>query len=86
MKKKYEKPDILFESFALSQSISAGCEMIAGNAAQYVCPVLVVKTPGFDDDDPYIIFGDGPCVSKPVGGNDSICYHVPTADNNVFNS
>lgn len=84
MKKKYEKPDILFESFALSQSISAGCEMIAGNAAQYVCPVLV-KTPGFDDDR-YTIFGDGTCDSKPVGGNDSICYHVPIADNNVFNS
>ena len=84
MKKKYEKPDILFESFALSQSISAGCEMIGGNHAQYVCPVLV-KTPGFDDDT-YTIFGDGACESKPVGGNDSICYHVPIADNNVFNS
>ena len=83
MKKKYEKPDILFESFALSQSISAGCEMIGGNHAQYVCPVLV-KTPGFDDT--YTIFGDGACVSQPVGGNDSICYHVPIADNNVFNS
>ena len=84
MKKKYEKPDILFESFALSQSISAGCEMIGGNQAQYVCPVWV-KTPGFDDDR-YTIFGDGTCDSKPVGGNDSICYHVPIADNNVFNS
>lgn len=37
MKKKYIKPQIIFESFELSQSISTGCDVIANNFNKGQC-------------------------------------------------
>lgn len=81
MKKKYAKPQIAFESFELSQSIAAGCEMIQQNMTERSCPVTVPELIGTT------YFADlNHCTVTPPGGNDSICYHVPSENNNVYSS
>ena len=87
MKKPYEKPAILFESFVLSTSIAGDCETIITNLSKGVCGYkpgradaiflqditgCVVK----EQDDPY----------TPYGGTNTFCYHVPTDYMNLFNS
>ena len=84
MKKVYAKPEIVFESFSLSQNIAAGCEVktnLPGN-----------KTCGLDFSG-VVIFLDSisGCVEKITseGGDGSyngICYHVFTGESNLFNS
>lgn len=79
MKKEYGKPRICYESFTLSNSISSGCEGIA-NLGEQQCSITI---PGLE----YPIFTSTPiCEITPPGGNDQICYHVPTDWNNVFSS
>ncbi len=81
MKKAYNKPEIVFDSFELSQNIAAGCEFIS-NHSKKDCSVT----------DPSIgmtfftrsTYG---CVITEVPGNyDDICYDVPNPSNNVFTS
>ena len=80
MKKLYTKPEIIFDSFELTESIAAGCTFITSNVSPYACAVL-------DKEFGYTIFSDyAICDSTPPGGNDSICYHVPTADYSVYTS
>lgn len=76
MKKTYVKPQILFDSFELSQDIAAGCRILSNNQ-EYQCPV-------YDPELGVSIFTTQ-CDMEPVNG-DSICYHVPVGDNNVFGS
>lgn len=78
MKKVYTKPGIIFESFELAQSI-ASCVLIQQNQADYVCPVKVPEWGG-------MTYFTSACDMTPPGGNDGVCYHVPTEDNNVFGS
>ncbi len=79
MKKDYSKPEVLFESFELSQSIAAGCEYIS-NHVYGACPVM----------DPAIgatVFAlTGVCTITTPTGNDRICYNVPAENNRVFSS
>lgn len=80
--KKYIKPDISFQKLNLSTNISAGCEHAAKNAEGF-CPVDIPGQPGLT------VFAENPdsgCMlySPDLGG--LICYHVPTADSNVFES
>lgn len=82
MKKTYEAPEILFEDFALSTSISAGCEKII-NPLLYTCGV---NYPGIG-----VIFvqGNTGCdveMEDSFKTADGYCYHVPTEDKNMFNS
>lgn len=80
MKKTYIKPQVVFDCFELTDSIAAGCAFLSSNMAPYACPVL-------DEEFGYTLFTDmGTCDSTPPGGNDSICYHVPTADYSVYTS
>lgn len=79
MKKRYEKPDIMFDNFAMSVSV-ASCEEKA-NFARGVCGVEM--GPGS-----YIFTGNvGSCniIQNDMEFN-GLCYHVPTDSNNVFNS
>lgn len=78
MKKTYEKPQILFCSFELSESISAGCASIA-NMDEDACPVEI---PGWGET--YITPND--CDNSDPMWDDMICYHVPSEDYNVFTS
>ena len=79
MKKRYEKPDIMFDNFTMSESV-ARCEEKA-NFARGVCGVEMV--PG------WIMFTDevGSCTFKQKDLEfNGLCYHVPMDSNNVFNS
>lgn len=78
--KKYIKPDIAFFELNLSTSISAGCA-IYSNYEELKCPVQIPGQPGLT------IFQEiSGCVAYTPGMQDTVCYHVPTADINVFES
>lgn len=81
MKKTYSKPEILFEDFSLSTSITAGCE-------------LKTPLPSYEENCAYptqggMLFTDQvqACGKTPPGGvYNGACYHVPADTNNLFNS
>ena len=83
MKKIYSKPQIVFDSFELSQSIAAGCEYRSNHA--YGSCALKLDVPGWEG---FTFFTGtvGACMTTPPSEYDSICYHVPTDDKNVFSS
>ena len=76
MKKKYVKAKIVFESFELSTNI-ASCGFIQDSNgiitdSETGLVVLALATAG--------------CAVKVPGGNDGLCYDVPTAGVNLFYS
>lgn len=80
MKKTYSKPEIVFEDFSLSTSITAGCE-------------LDTAIPSYEENCGYpirggIVFVAGAeCTIFPQDGlHEGYCYHVPSDTNNLFNS
>lgn len=82
MKKHYEKPQILFESFVLSTNINAGCEVPTNLPNWNECGLnfsgVVVFMQGMQG-----------CtdIQIPEGDHfEGICYHTPTEDNNIFAS
>ena len=80
MKKKYSKPEIVFENFAMSTSIAAGCDIDHGLHVKDAC--------GYEFGRDGVIFTDeqyGCQYEKPDGFN-GICYHNPTEDSVLFNS
>lgn len=80
MKKRYEKPKIVYESFELSSGIAAGCELLSTPLAAYVCPVT-------DPEMGATIFAsDAICDFSAPGDFDQICYDVPLENHNVFSS
>lgn len=84
MKKIYSKPQIVFDSFELSQSIAAGCEYKSNHA--YGSCALDVDEPGWNTTTLFVS-GVGDCSTKTQDGvYNGICYHVPTDDKNVFSS
>ena len=69
MKKNYSKPQLVFDSFELSESIAAGCYAIS-KQSELICPV----------DDPIfgVVFtGDnaGCEITSDSKDNDMECYH-----------
>lgn len=88
MKKKYQKPEIMFEDFSLSTNIAGDCEApFVNNATKGSCAVL--GTGGIAVFDAKV---GSACVytSTDMGFGedhyDGLCYHVPTEYNNLFNS
>lgn len=79
MKKQYIKPIITFDSLAVSANISSGCAFLASNQAEYQCPII-------DEESGWTIFSDlRNCMMMPTPG-DTICYDIPFAASNVFES
>ncbi len=83
MKKEYMKPMIVFENFKMNTSIAAECRYNVTSNDTNSC--------GVDPDIGFKIFAGGGCDYTPqdiekIVGEDAICYHVPTADVNVFMS
>ena len=83
MKKLYSKPIVIVESFKLNQTISAGCEEIIDTALGGQC--------GLDFGSVVVFLENVTGCSWAVEDGKSkdlnyLCYHVPTADNNLFNS
>ena len=87
MKKRYVKPDIVFESFMLCTSLASTCDYSAHNA-MYQCPyeeewdggtIAIFTSNMLDCDYP----------SSGLNGevyDDRICYHNPSNMSNVFGS
>lgn len=82
-KKAYSRPELIYESFALSQDISSGCEAIA-MFGENVCPVIYKGKDNFQ----LSIFQTKAfgCEYCPPNPDDFICYHAPSEMNNVFAS
>ena len=79
MKKSYIKPTITFESLAVSSSVAAGCALISTNTAEYMCPVI-------DEESGWTIFSDNAVCMFMPGPGDTICYDIPLANSNIFES
>ena len=79
LKKKYNKPTITFESLALSTNIAAGCAFISTNSAEYICPVI-------DEESGWTIFADNAVCNMTPRPGETICYDIPLANSNVFES
>ena len=88
MKKVYEKPQIMFESFSLSTNIAGDCEYKPSPPTLYKC--------GLDFADGTIFLDSMADVCSPQyqmkseggdGAYGNLCYHVPNDGiNNMFNS
>lgn len=83
MKREYQKPEIVFESFALSTNIAASCAIDADQASRGSCGYLL---PGVG-----VVFNSNltGCVVKvraDKGVGNELCYHVPTETKALFNS
>lgn len=77
MKKTYNKPEAIFDSFELTTSIASTCELLS-NATQGICSVT-------DEVTGTTWYADGAC-NYIVQGNDGLCYHAPTDSSNVYSS
>ena len=73
IKKTYSKPDVMAIDFSLGSSISSGCAYVGNFSDGNNC--------GYNDNG-FIIFIN----SCQIVSDKEFCYHVPTADNNVFSS
>ena len=86
MKKEYMKPEIMFESFSLSQNIAAGCEKKINGPSAGNCGLEYVPN--------QTIFFDsmvGVCNFPVVEGGDfeefdQLCYNTVSDTANIFNS
>ena len=92
MKKKYIKPEILFEDFTLSTSV-ASCatesmiKVMADNTCGFYDEYLkVVVISGETSGCPTTSKRDGYRVAGTPGENDGVCYHVPIEAYNMWNS
>lgn len=72
-KKAYVKPDIALVDFSLSSSIAASCKFSPTYEDENSCIGYI--------ENEYIVYSDG-CEIDPIAPD--FCYHVPTADANVF--
>lgn len=79
MKKKYVKPEAIFESFELSSSIAAGC----GAKVNYT-----VNTCTYDLGTGLgKLFSDAnSACTFPDQGDNGYCYHVPSDASKLFSS
>ena len=100
MRKTYEKPMIIFESFASSVNIAADCEVIVEGPAyghcglEWVPPgnVLFLNAEGSPCTgehgavgDPDPNYNNEDGAASNIMGYDQLCYHIPIGIN-MFNS
>ena len=87
MKKAYSKPEIMFEDFTLTNSITVGCKALVGAPTAGQCAYEVITS-----RDTKYIFTDtmtGICTSTESDDEyNGLCYHVcgPDAEGALFNS
>ena len=81
MKKIYSKPEIMFESFVMSVNIAGTCDRKTNTPNAGNCGIAMGSMTVFLDDMANVCnFG------VADGTYDSICYHVPSDENELFNS
>ena len=85
MKKTYSTPDIFFDSFALNENIASAnsnCNRNITNMYSNSCGLW------YGEKYVFTIAASG-CEYKAQDGSpffDGLCYHIPTAENRLFNS
>ena len=89
MKRAYEKPEIIFESFVMSTNIAGDCEEpFITSATRDACGIKAEAA--FPGMEPQVVFtiGLGNCTANGNGSemHNGLCYHNPTDNNNLFNS
>ncbi|MBQ7300157.1 MAG: hypothetical protein IJW77_09980 [Clostridia bacterium] len=82
MKKAYVKPQIVFEDFSLNTNIAGDCERIVNNPSEGSCG-MPGSMPGLTL---FINVETGCNFELNSEEHDGICYHVPVAGSNLFNS
>ena len=85
MKKEYSTPEIIFDSFALSESIANVNMFCTRNITNQYSGNCGLQ---FGNKIVFTISAAG-CKFKVQDGSpmvDGLCYHVPTGDNKIFNS
>lgn len=86
MKKTYVTPKIFFESFTLNTAIAGDCEVPFDLQAKGICAIPSTPDIGLN------IFNISAVGTQcKVQGGDTatyngLCYHIPDATNNLFNS
>lgn len=86
MRKTYSKPEIVFEGFTLSTNIAAGCETKVDGPSSGECGLNFGDLVIFVDEFTGCNNNNGVVVEGDDGSYNGICYHVPTGNNNLFNS
>lgn len=80
MKKAYVKPYIVFEDFSMSTNIAGDCELDTPEPSS-------AQSCGYPIKGSVVFVEGAQCTYKPQGGvYNGYCYHVPTENNNLFNS
>lgn len=82
MKKTYSKPDVIFDSFSLSTNVAADCAFKTPLPKADECGLPT----GFLNEIIFITEMQGCTRTQGNGQWDTICYHQPTEENNLFNS
>jgi hypothetical protein len=86
MKKEYKKPEIMFESFALSTNIAACTFQASFDAALLgACKGYPIRTP-FGVQVVFIGIETGCQTEAQNGEYKGVCYHAPTESYNLLNS
>lgn len=91
MKRKYIKPEIMFEDFSLSTNIAGTCQIKVETMTYGTCGIEssglgmvfldnILGCSGFSVSD------TDPSESVFEGEFDSLCYHVPSNAQSLFNS
>lgn len=90
MKKKYSKPEIVFESFTLSTNIAGDCSVPTSTPNQGSCAYTVETKYGtwhvFTDAVAACGTSDGSLDQLEDGIYNGICYNVPYDESTLFNS
>ena len=82
MKRAYQKPDIMFDSFSLSSTIAGSCSFDTNTKSQGDCHVMFGELKVFTSK----VTGCKGGVIVDSGQFNGLCYHVPTNDKNIFMS
>lgn len=86
LKKLYTKPEITFEDFTLNTSIAGDCDVKTNTPSQNACPYIKViagtERALFTTEIEGCVYTQGVADGQYNG----LCYHVPTENNNLFNS
>lgn len=81
MKKRYSKPEVMFENFALSTNIASNCDVIISGHSANTC--------GLEYEGEYLFIASVDACKDPVSVDDGscgFCYDVPFETNDLFNS
>ena len=85
MKRTYSTPDIIFDSFSLRENIASANSNCSRNITNMYSNICGLE---YGDKIVFTIAAAG-CDFKTQDGNpfyDGLCYHIPTAENRLFNS